>query len=85
MPLAAAVDVITACREMWWVNGEREREEEKVGERIFGEPVKERRRLGEEERRKKKKSSVLCFSLSLCIFFFFWLLLMWQLLIGCCK
>jgi hypothetical protein len=30
---ATVVDVATACREMWWVNGEREREEEKVGEK----------------------------------------------------
>jgi hypothetical protein len=29
------VDVATACREMWWVNGGREREEEKVREREF--------------------------------------------------
>jgi hypothetical protein len=83
---AAAVDVATACREMWWVNGGREREKrrrESGREKIFGEPVKEGRRFGEEEGRERKKSSVLCFSLRLCIFFL--LLLMWQLLIGCCK
>ena len=51
---------------------ERKRRKEKKRKRerkkIFGEPVKERRRFGEEEGR-EKKSSVLCFSLSLCIFF----------------
>jgi hypothetical protein len=35
MLLATAVDVVTACHEMWSVNGGREREEEKVGERKF--------------------------------------------------
>jgi hypothetical protein len=75
MPPAAAMDVATAYREMWWVNGGRERKEERRREngreKIFSEPVKEGRRFGEEEGKERKKSSVLCFSLRLCIFFYF--------------
>jgi hypothetical protein len=73
MPSAAAVDVATACREMWLVNGRREREEERRREsgreKIFGELVKEGRRFGEEEGRERKKSSVM-FLLEIVHFFF---------------
>jgi hypothetical protein len=58
MPPAAAVDVATAYRAICWVNGGREKEEEREEKwerkKIFGEPVKERSRFGEGGGRERK-------------------------------